>query len=213
MRMSESEKTWNFDGWADRYDEPIAADSLLYARYDEVLDAVVETAGVSPEKRVLDIGTGTGNLALRCLARGASVVGLDPSERMLIHTRQRAGGDSRAEFRRIYEPCLHIPYPDSCFDAVISTYAYHHVPHRLRRATVREMVRLLRPGGSWAVGDLVCENEQAERRALREYEWLEEEYFARIDDLRSVFAKLGMELNSLQFSPITWILWAVRPRG
>ena len=38
--MSESEKTWSFDGWADRYGEAFAADSLLYARYDEVLDTM-----------------------------------------------------------------------------------------------------------------------------------------------------------------------------
>jgi putative AdoMet-dependent methyltransferase len=212
VKKVEDEKTWNFDHWANRYDEMIANDSQhYYARYNEVLDTVVEVANISSGKRVLDIGTGTGNLALRCLARGAVVVGLDPSKSMLIKAREKIGCNSRAEFCRVDEPFLHIPYPDSSFDAVISTYAYHHVPHRLRPDSVCEMVRVLEPGGSWALGDLVFENEQAEKRALREYSWLEEEYFARIKDLRDAFAEYRMKLNSRQFTPVTWVLWAVKP--
>jgi len=74
------------------------------------------------------------------------------------------------------------------------------------------MVRVLRAGGLWVLGDLVFENEQAERIALREYRWLEEEYFARIEDLRPIFAELGMELNAQQFTPVTWVLWAIKPK-
>ncbi len=77
--MREERKTWNFDEWADHYEEVVAANSQLYARYDEVLDRVVEIADISAGKMVLDIGTGTGNLALRCLAGDATVIGLDPS--------------------------------------------------------------------------------------------------------------------------------------
>lgn len=73
MKMKENEKTWNFDNWADSYDEVVANDSHLYARYDDVLDMVVEIANISFGKRVLDIGTGTGNFAPRCLAHGATL--------------------------------------------------------------------------------------------------------------------------------------------
>lgn len=212
MKMRENEKTWNFDNWADRYDKAVAADSQLYAQYDRVLDMVVEIANVSPGKRVLDIGTGTGNLALRCLTRGATVVGLDPSKRMLAKAREKVSDDLRAEFHQVNEPFLHIPYSDASFDTVVSTYAFHHIPHRLKPDSVREMVRVLKPGGLWILGDLIFENEQVERRALRKYRWLEEEYFARIEDLRSVFTELGMELNSRQFTPVTWVVWAIKPK-
>lgn len=211
MRMREDDKSWDFDSWAGRYDEAVAADSLLYARYDGVLDAGVKMAKVRSGRRVLDIGTGTGNVAVRCLARGAAVVGLDPSEGMLARACEKIGGDSGAEFRRVDEPFLHAPYPSASFGAVVSTYAYHHIPHRLKPDSVREMIRVLKPGGSWALGDLAFENEKAEREALREYRWLEEEYFVRIDDLRPVFAELAMELSARQFTLVTWVLWAVRP--
>ena len=152
MKLRENEKTWNFDNWADRYDETVATDSQLYARYDEVLDMVVEMANISPGISVLDIGTGTGNLALRSLARGARIVGLDPSERMLTKAREKIGDDPRAKFCQVDKPFLHIPYPDAFFDAVISTYAFHHTPHRLKPDSVREMFRVLKKGvrsGHW----------------------------------------------------------------
>ncbi len=209
--MKQADKTWNFDNWADRYDEVVAAESHIHARYDEVLDMVVKLAEISPGTRVLDIGTGTGNLARRCVARGGSLVGLDPSTLMLSKARGKLADDPRAKFQQVNEPFLRIPYPDSSFDVVVSTYAFHHIPHRLQPKSVCEMFRVLKRGGIWSLGDLLFENKEAEQEALRKYEWLEEEYFARIEELRPVFSELGMVLNSQQFTPTTWVLWAVRP--
>lgn len=208
--MEDTEKTWSFNTWADDYDRIVASGTQYYARYNEVLDTVAEVASISHGQRVLDIGAGTGNLALRCLARGAVVVGLDPSERMLVRACEKVGNNPQAEFHQVEQPFLCIPYPDSSFDAVVSTYAFHHVPRHLQPDSVREMLRVLRPGGLWALGDVIFEDEQAERRALLEYEWLEEEYFARMDKLRLTFAKLGMELSARQFTPVTWVLWATK---
>jgi len=209
--MDACAKTWNFDEMAERYDEMTASSSTYYARYDDVLDAVVEVAMVSPGKRVLDLGVGTGNLAIRCLDLGAEVVGLDPSEAMLAKAREKVGRNRAVELARVEEPFPRIPYPGSSFDAVVSTYAFHHVPHASKPGSVREMVRVIRPGGIWVMGDLMFEDEEAERSALREYEWLEEEYFARIEDLRLRFGELGMELRSRQFTPVTWVVWAAKP--
>ena len=212
MRMGGNEKTWNFDNWAERYDKAVTADSQLFARYDEVLDMVVEISNISPGKRILNIGTGTGNLALRCFACGATIVGLDPSRRMLTKACEKVGDDPRAEFRQVDEPFLHIPYSDNSFNAVVSTYAFHHIPHCLKADSVCEMVRVLKPGGLWALGDLIFESEEAERKALHQYRWLEEEYFTRVEELRTVFTELGMELNAQQFTPVTWIVWTIKSK-
>ena len=69
------EMRWRFDDydWVDRYDEEVAADSELYARYDEVLEAVADLAAPAPGRRILDIGAGTGTLAAICASRGADV--------------------------------------------------------------------------------------------------------------------------------------------
>ncbi len=204
---------WRFDDydWVDRYDEEVAADSELYARYDEVLEAVADLAAPAPGRRILDIGAGTGTLAAICAGRGAEVVGLDSSERMLAQARAKFGHDDPVQLLLVPDPFLDIPCPDGSFDAVVSTYAFHHVPHQKKPGAVREMVRVLRPGGVWALGDLAFENAQEEARALGRFNWLEEEHFARIDELRPVFADAAMSLNTKQFTPVTWVLWASKP--
>jgi ubiquinone/menaquinone biosynthesis C-methylase UbiE len=206
------EKTWDFDEWAETYEKWLVSDDPVYARYDEVLDRVVEVARAEPGRRVLDIGTGTGNLAERLLARGAEVVGVDPSRKMLekAAAKPACSGISLICLR---EPFLSLPHPDDTFDAVVSTYAFHHVFPPKKPACIREMTRVLKPGGLWVLGDLLFENEAAERAALRRYDWMEDEYFARIDELATVFSGLGMELHSQQFTPVTWVLWAADPGG
>ncbi len=208
--MQELEKTWNFDenDWVDRYDKVVADETGMYERYSEVLDTVLQRARVGGGMRVLDIGTGTGNLALRCVAKGASVVGLDPSERMLAGARRKAESIPDVDFQRVEDPFLNIPFPDASFDAIVTTYAFHHIPHRLKPDSVREMVRVLKPGAGWALGDLAFESQEAERRALQKGLLGEEEYFARVEELRPVFANLDTELYAEQFTPVTWVFWA-----
>jgi putative AdoMet-dependent methyltransferase len=204
------EKTWDFDAWADTYDGWVTSDDPVYARYDEVLDRVVRLSGAGPGKRILDIGTGTGRLAERLLARGAEVSGVDPSQRMLDKAAAKPGCHG-VELIRLKEPFLNLPYAKEAFDATVSTYAFHHVYPLKKPGGIREMVRVLKPGGLWVLGDLVFRDEVAEKAALERYAWMEEEYFARIDELAPVFAALGMELRSEQFAPVTWVLWAAKP--
>ena len=208
----DKETRWRFDDydWVDRYDDEVAADSELYARYDEVLEAVADLAAPAPERRILDIGAGTGTLAAICASRGADVVGLDPSERMLAQARAKFGHDDPVQLLLVPDPFLDIPCPDGSFDAVVSTYAFHHVPHARKRESIHEMLRVLRPEGIWALGDLVFESACAEAEALRQTPWLEEEYFARIDELRPVFAYAGLSLNAEQFTSVTWVLWTCK---
>ena len=206
------QNTWNFDEWAGRYDKIIREDTDIFGRYDEVLDRVVAVSRLSKGKRVLDIGTGTGNLALRCLRKEASVIGIDPSEPMLAKARKKIKGKSGIEFQQVDEPFLVNPYPDNYFDVVVSSYAFHHVPHREKTQCIDEMVRVLKSGGVWALGDLCFKDKTQEKLALKEYDWLDEdEYFIRIDEMKAVFKKLGMRLNSEQFTPVTWVLWALKP--
>lgn len=210
--MKQGDNTWSFDKWAGRYDKIITEDKNTFARYDEVLDRVKEVCKLSKNKRVLDIGTGTGNLALQCLSKGADVIGIDPSEPMLAKARKKVKRKSRIEFQQVDDPFLVNPYPDNYFDAVVSTYAFHHVPHRLKPRCIKEIIRVLKPGGVWALGDLVFESKEKEKQALKKFDWLDEdEYFERIDELQKVFKKMGMKLNSEQFTPVTWVLWARKP--
>ena len=169
-------------------------------------------AAVGPGQRALELGMGTGNLALQLLAAGATVVGLDPSEAMLELARAKVGRNPRAVFLQSPQPFLTIPYADGAFDAVVSTLAFHHVPPKHKPAAVGEMVRVLRPGGRWVLGDLVFLDEAAERQALqRRRPALEEEYFTRLVEIRPLFAKHGIELQAEQLTAVLWVLCGRRP--
>ena len=104
--------------------------------------------------------------------------------------------------------------PDSSFDAVVSTYAFHHIPHYRQPEGIREMVRVLRPGGVWAMGEVAFRDAAAELEAKRTYPWLDEdEYYPHIDSLQSAFNQFNMGLHGKKFTPVSWVLWALKPAG
>lgn len=113
-----------------------------------------DLAGVGPGSRVLDVATGTGDLAIelaRRVAPGGEVVGSDFSEPMLDRARAKAdrlfgrhGADSvRVRFE--WGDALDLPYPDDCFDAATVGFAARNFSD-LGRGLV-EMARVVRPGG------------------------------------------------------------------
>lgn len=102
-----------------------------------------------PERvdRVLDLGTGDGRLLalVRTARPGAAGLGLDLNEHMLATATERFAPDADVEIRA---HDLEDPLPDvGPFDAVVSSFAIHHVPDERKRALYAEVFGLLRPGG------------------------------------------------------------------
>lgn len=98
---------------------------------------------------LLDVGTGTGLLALDAAQRwpDARIMGVDPSGAMLSVARRRAAGIATADSRlELYEaPADRLPFSDRAVDLVVSSFVFQLVPDRL--AVLRETYRILRPGG------------------------------------------------------------------
>ena len=211
MTENAEQSEWSFDKWAENYDDSIASDDGCFGRYDDVLDAVVEAARVQPGMQVLDIGVGTGNLALRCVELGAEVVGLDPFEGMLARAEIKLAGHPNIHLAWCEDPFLSLPAEDASFDAIVSTYAFHHVLHEEQSAAVKELNRVLKPGGVIAIGDLMFENARLQAKALITFDWLDHEYHSRINELRDMFATCGMELTCRQFTPVSWVVYAIKP--
>ncbi len=119
-------------------------------RYDE-LQGVVAAATVGLEvRRILELGTGTGETARRVLTvhPGARLVGIDSSEPML----EVAGADLDADLR---VQRLEDPLPDGPFDLVVSALAVPHLEADDKRDLFRRVREALVPGGRFVLADVV----------------------------------------------------------
>jgi SAM-dependent methyltransferase len=115
---------------------------------DRARTALLDLAAPSEGQVVLDVGCGTGSLAVLVKHRhpGVEVVGLDPDPRALARARRkalRAGLQVRLD--RAFAHAL--PYADASFDRVLSSFVYHHLERDAKEALLREARRVLKPGG------------------------------------------------------------------
>lgn len=110
---------------------------------------LVDQADIRPGHRILEVGCGTGNLAVlvKRLHPQADVVGLDPDPKALARARRTAARAALAvRLDRGFAEAL--PYPDATFDRVLSALMFHHLESDEQGAMMREVRRVLRPGGS-----------------------------------------------------------------
>jgi demethylmenaquinone methyltransferase / 2-methoxy-6-polyprenyl-1,4-benzoquinol methylase len=121
----------------------------VYDRMNSVMTAgmhhrwrsrAADLARVGPGSRALDVATGTGDLAIELARRGASVVGLDFSERMLELARAKAPA---IEF--VQGNALELAFEDASFDAVTVGFGARNFSDLARG--LRELARVTRPGG------------------------------------------------------------------
>jgi ubiquinone/menaquinone biosynthesis C-methylase UbiE len=116
--------------------------------------ALVVAAGVRPGQRALDVGCGTGYLA-RLLAGpvgpDGQVVGIDPSPEMVAYAARKANGAGNLQFQVGTAESLDLPAEH--FDVVMTSLMLHHLPEDLRVPALREMYRVLRPGGTLLIAE------------------------------------------------------------
>jgi len=100
-----------------------------------------------PGQRVLDVATGTGLVAFELVRHGCEVIGLDQSEEMLAGARAKLVADPAAAARLtlMRGQAEQLPFADGEFDALTFTYLLRYVDDRA--ATMRELARVVRPGG------------------------------------------------------------------
>ena len=112
--------------------------------------------GVGPGDRVLDLGCGFGRHAFEAARRGASVVALDAGPEEVAQVRATLGamvdaGEIAADHpvTAVRGDALALPFADATFDRVIASEVLEHIPDDV--AAMRELARMLRPGGAMAV--------------------------------------------------------------
>ena len=136
--MSSTDEPVVFDRAAGSYDEtrgfPPGVD-------ERVAELIAQAGGLGPRSRLLEIGVGTGRVALPLARRLRRVVGVDLSRPMMERLLAKRGGLpvelARADATRL-------PFPDASFDAALGVHVFHLVPRW--REVLAELARVLRPG-------------------------------------------------------------------
>ncbi|HEU0031356.1 MAG TPA: bifunctional demethylmenaquinone methyltransferase/2-methoxy-6-polyprenyl-1,4-benzoquinol methylase UbiE [Kofleriaceae bacterium] len=117
----------------------------------------VRALNLGEQPRVLDLATGTGDLAIDIarMAPGATVIGLDPSHEMLaVAERKLARRELGDRVSLVVGDAQQLPYRNCELDAVTIAFGIRNVPDRMQ--ALREMARVVRPGGRIAILEL-CE--------------------------------------------------------
>lgn len=121
----------------------------------KVVETVIREAAAGEGMHAVDLGCGSGQLALRLAPDVASVLGVDVSQRMidLLRSNAAAAGMHNVEGRAT--PIEHLEVEPGSVDVVVSNYALHHLHDEDKALAVRRAAGWLRPGGRLVVGDMM----------------------------------------------------------
>ena len=118
-----------------------------------VAGQLVKFAQIAPGQNVLDVGTGTGVVAITAARAGARVTGLDLTPELLDQARENARIAQMPHIVWTEGDAENLPYPDASFDVVVSQFGHMFAPRP--EIAVTEMRRVLKSGGTFALIDPV----------------------------------------------------------
>ena len=189
----------DFDGWASTYDQDVLDETRFpFTGYRCVLDVVVRLAEPQPEMLVLDIGTGTGNLAALFVAHGCRLWGTDYSPAMLaVATRKLPqAGFMLADVWQGWPAGL-----PPVFDRIVSAYTFHHFELVEKVSLLNGLADHLAPQGRLVISDVAFEDKASlanVRQAVGE-EW-EDEFYWLADETLTALQQAGLKAR---FTPVS----------
>ena len=176
-------------GW--RYDlmEWFIDAFVFHGQVRQLRQRTADLARLQPGDAVLDVGCGTGTLAMevaRRLGRAGRVAGIDPGTEQIARARAKAARrNAPIEFQiGVIEQ---LPFPDQTFDVVFSTLMMHHLPAPLKRQGLAEIARVLKPGGRLVIADFTHKKERAGQAARFHAGG------SRMPDLAAIVSEAGFE--------------------
>ncbi len=152
-----------------RYDLSVwFCDTFLFrGQVRELRQRTVNLARIQPGDAVLDVGCGTGTLAMkvaRRVGKAGRVTGIDPGAEQIARARSKA---ARRNLPIDFQIGVieQLPFPDQSFDVVLSTLMMHHLPAPLKRQGLAEIARVLKPGGRLVIADFKHKQERQGKSA------------------------------------------------
>jgi len=187
-----------FDDWAESYDASVSIDQFPFYGYRDVMTNVVALAEARPGMSVLDLGTGTGNLANGFSRLGCELWCTDFSAPMLAQARHKL---PEAHFLQ-HDLRMDLPAEwQRPFDRIVSAFVFHHFELDEKIRILRRLLARLAPGGRMVIGDIAFRNQAALDKVKAEAgeEW-EDEFYWLVDQSMTALEKAGVQASYRQVS-------------
>lgn len=190
---SKNENTFpvsGFDEWAETYDKSVLNDQFPLTGYTKVLERIFLLAEPKPGMHVLDLGTGTGNLAIPFQRAGCHLWCTDFSMSMLRRARLKLPEAHLLKHNLLTPLPLN---PNQRFECIVSAYVFHHFNLAQKMSILLGLRPYLADEGKIIIGDVVFPDTASRDRAREAAgsEW-EDEYYWLADETLAALAEAGM---------------------
>ncbi|UTR11043.1 class I SAM-dependent methyltransferase [Evansella sp. LMS18] len=203
-----------FNRWAETYDSTVAGMDEEYKDVFENYGQILQEVARRVNGHVIEFGTGTGNLTEFLAAKAETVMGVEPSDKM-----REAANRKLKETEVVEGDFLVFPEPEHPVDAIVSSYAFHHLTDEEKGKAAAIYADILKTGGKVVFADTMFMNEDRKQEIIQDAqrrqffnlaEDLQTEYYTTLPVMASIFEDAGFEVSFTSMNKFVWILEAVK---
>jgi cysteine synthase A len=207
-----------FDNWAEAYDttvsDPDGEYHEVFINYQDILKQTVQQIEKAPGAKVLDIGSGTGNLAHIASLAAYDVLGLEPNLKMRQIAAQKYPHINFTE-----GSFFNLPVENESIDAIITSYAFHHLSDDEKALVAKHFASKLTPSGKVIIADTMYDSLETKETLLQDAlskgyhnlaHDLKTEFYTTHEILEKAFTHAGFTVSFHQMNKFVWILTAIK---
>jgi ubiquinone/menaquinone biosynthesis methyltransferase len=144
---------------------------MTFGREKRLRQLTVQLAQLKPGDKVLEVGCGTGNLTIAAkkqVGQSGEVIGIDIAPEMITVATRKAAR-KKVDIKLVTASIEKIPFDDNTFDYVLCSFMIHHMPEYVRLNGIKEVYRVLKPGGHLFVLDFTLPEKTKQRNLVRNH--------------------------------------------
>ena len=177
-----------------------------------------ERLELRPEDVLLDVGTGTGDMAIAAARICRKVIGIDVSRRSLEQARTKAALESLNNMVLAYgafeDPCAEVDLAAHGITKILAVYSLHHLPDEMKRQSLTGLAGLLSRPGRVAIGDIMFFDDPDKHREEFDeaaYDAGDTDFPARAEYLSDCLQQIGGGVHVVQIHPLVGVIVADFP--